>query len=68
MKRLWIFRFELCIATSGLLLLASVFFPTSLPAGFYVCMLILFLISIVLLKLSAINEHLKNKIRKGGFL
>ena len=67
MKLLWIFRFELCIAISGVLLLGSVLFPAAMPSGIYVCLLITFLISIVMLKLTAINEKIKRKINRGGF-
>lgn len=66
MKHLWNYRFEICIAISGMVLLGSVFLPHSMPAGIHICMLTLFLISLILLKLSAINKHLKNKINRGG--
>ena len=66
MKHIWNYRFEICIACSGIVLLGSIFFPYAMPKGIYVCMLILFLLSIILLKLSSINEHLKNKINRGG--
>lgn len=68
MKKLWNFRFEICIAISGVLLLGSVIFPDVMPSGFYVCLLIAFLISIVMLKLTNMNERLKEKINRGGFL
>lgn len=68
MKFLWNNRFEICIAVSGVLLLGSVFLPDVMPAGIYVCLLILFLISIILLKLTSISRHLKNKINRGGIL
>lgn len=68
MQKLWIYRFELCITLSGMILLGSVFFPKQLPHGFYVLLLILFLISVTMLKLSSINEYVKQKINQGGRL
>ena len=66
MKQLWKYRVEFCIALSGVLLLGSLLFPTTMPEELYVLLLILFLVSIVLLKLNGINNYLKKKIQKGG--
>lgn len=68
MKFLWRNGFELCIAISGLILLSMVFLPDMMPKGMYVCLLILFLISIVLRKLTNICKNLKQEIMRGGNL
>ena len=66
MEKLWNYRFEICIACSGALLFLNLLLPEFLNEGINVCMLILFLLSIILLKLTTINEHLKQKINQGG--
>lgn len=67
-KQLWNYKFELGLTLTGILLGINFLFPGFMPDGLYSCMLILFLVSIILLKLSAINEHLRNKINRGGIL
>lgn len=68
MKNLWNYKFELSILLMGILMGIHFFFPEFMPHGLYTCLLIMFLVSIILLKLSAINEHLRNKINQGGIL
>ena len=68
METLWNYRFEICIACSGALLFVNMLLPDFLNYGINLCMLFLFLMSIILLKLSIINEHLKTKIHQGGNL
>lgn len=61
MQKLWEYRFELCISGSGALLFMNMLLPEFLTQGIHICLLFLFLLSIILLKLSTINEHLKQK-------
>lgn len=68
METLWKYRFEICIACSGALLFVNMLLPDFLNDGINLCMLFLFLMSIILLKLSTINEHIKTKIHQGGNL
>lgn len=68
MKRIWEYAFELGIALMGVLLIVNLLFPAFLSDGVYRCMLILFLVSILLLKLSNISEHMKDKTTRGGIL
>ncbi|MEG0330171.1 MAG: hypothetical protein RSC10_07260 [Longicatena sp.] len=68
MKQLWLYRFEISIAMNGTILMGSIFFPEYMPKGIYVIMLIMFLLSLVLFKITSIHEHITNKIRHGGLL
>lgn len=68
MKRIWDYAFELGIAMMGILLVVNLLFPAFLSAGIYSCMLILFLVSSLLLKLSNISERMKDKTIRGGIL
>ena len=80
MKRIWAYAFEIGIVMMGILLiinllvirdgdvLFTIFFPTFLSEGIYSCMLILFLVSVLLLKLSNISERMKDKTNRGGIL
>ena len=52
----------------GILLVINLLFPTFLSEGIYSCMLILFLVSVLLLKLSNISERMKDKTNRGGIL
>ena len=54
MKRIWAYAFEIGIVMMGILLVINLLFPTFLSVGIYSCMLILFLVSVLLLKLSNI--------------
>lgn len=66
MNKLWTYRFELTIAFSGALLLVNLLLPDFLHDGINGCLLLLFLVSIILLKLQTIDDHMKKKLHKGG--
>lgn len=68
MKPIWNHRFVIGILMLAVLLLGNFFFPYLMPQELYRCLVITFLLSIVLLKLATINEHMKNKINRGGIL
>lgn len=68
MKRIWAYAFEIGIAMMGILLIINLLFPAFLSEGLYSCMLILFLESVLLLKLSNISERMKDKTNRGGIL
>ena len=68
MKRIWDYAFEIGIALMGILLNINLIFPAFLREGIYSCMLILFLVSVLLLKLSNISERMKDKTNRGGIL
>ena len=64
----WAYAFEIGIVMMGILLVINLLFPTFLSEGIYSCMLILFLVSVLLLKLSNISERMKDKTNRGGIL
>ena len=68
MKHVWNYKFEISITTMGVLLIINFFFPTFMPAGLHTCLLLLFVVSVILLKLSNISYAMKNKARQGGIL
>lgn len=68
MEKIWNYRFEICIACSGALLFLNLLLPEFLNDGINGCMLILFLMSIILLKLTTMSEHIKQKTNQGGRL
>lgn len=68
MKQLWNYKFEISITVMGVLLIINFIFPAFMPAGLHTCLLLLFLVSIILLKLSNISDVMKNKVRQGGIL
>lgn len=68
MKRIWAYAFEIGIVMMGILLVINLLFPTFLSEGIYSCMLILFLVSVLLLKLSNISERMKDKTNRGEIL
>lgn len=65
MKHIWSKAFHITIILMGLLLVINVLFPTFLHHGVYCCMLILFLIGTLLLKLSTLSEKMKERARGG---
>lgn len=66
MKTLWNYRFEITIAFSGALLLINQLLPEFLQDGINGCLLLMFLLAIILLKLQTIDDHMKKKLQKGG--
>ena len=68
MKRIWAYAFEIGIVMMGILLVINLLFRTFLSEGIYSFILILFLVSVLLLKLSNISERMKDKTNRGGIL
>lgn len=65
MKHIWSKAFHFTIFIMGILLVMNSLFPSFLNQGVYYCMLILFLISTLLLKLSTLSEKMKERVRGG---
>lgn len=51
MKHIWNNKFEILIGVMGFLLIMNFFFPSLMPVGLHTCLLLLFIISVILLKL-----------------
>lgn len=56
MKRIWNKKFEILIGVMGFLLIINFFFPSLMPLGLHTCLLWLFIISVILLKLFNISS------------
>ena len=62
MEHLKNYCFEIMIGVSGTLLLINQLLPEFLHEGINICLLFLFLISILLRKLETIDNHMKEKL------
>lgn len=64
MKNVCSRAFHITIILMGILLVMNILFPT-FQHGVYCCMLVLFIIGTLLLKLSSISEKMKERVRGG---